>query len=94
MCPESFRRLKFEDDQLICLPGEISRQDGTWGAAEEAAAIVVEELPVLHWDNVKTFSQGQHIEGKVAVLQEGRDTSQLGRRTCQWHKHCPHSTGF
>lgn len=83
MCPESFRKLKYEDDQLNCLPGEISRQDVTWDAAEEVApidrqiCIAVEERPVLYWDNVKTFSQGQHTEGGIAVLQEGRHTSQL-----------------
>lgn len=89
MCPESFRRLKFEDVQVICLPGKISRQDGTRGAAEEAAAInrqtctIVKTLPVLHRDNVKTFSQGQHVEVNVVVVQGGRDTPQLGSRTCQ-----------
>lgn len=29
----------FEDDQQICLPGEISRQNGIWGSVEEAAVI-------------------------------------------------------
>jgi hypothetical protein len=58
LCPGSFRRLKFEDDQPTCLPGEISRQDGTWGAAEEAAA-VDRQIHPHHCGGAPCSSRGQ-----------------------------------
>lgn len=101
LCPENLSEVEIEDNGLICLAEEISRQEGIQDDAEKAAIIVKKirttEDPIhskgesLNWyrRDSQFFRTSCLRKGfprhHTTVVQEVQDTCQSGSRAWQWY---------